>query len=1691
MNTDFLPAGFTETAFLGEGSMNKVLAVRRETDGSDFALKISKGTDPARRLEREFAILERVEVDGVVKVYEFGEHDGSIFFIMELVRGVPFTEFMSRRRANPDFVDVFFAVFQRAASILSKLHKQGIVHVDLKPANLLVKDDGKPVLLDFGFAEDFMLSPTSEPSGTTLDYAAPELFTGGYASPAADIYSLGAIGYETLRQSSLWGEKSPRELIRAKLKTPPGLGTLEFDLPPGLEDMLIRMLSPEPSLRPSAEEIILEIDWLLNGVESYASGDFEIPLPRLIFGGRDEEIAELERLLFKENRVVHLSGESGTGKTRILRELRFRSLLNDRSALLLEGRGAHLSLVDHISASLGIKHEENQDKWQRFERVYRGICEFGFKAILLDSPLALSSDEKEFLGYLARGFDSKIGMLLSQTPTDVYPGAARVELGKLDKKKVEALIKRTFEGLKDYEKLAEDLVSTAGGTPRRMNELLEILHEEGWLAWRRGWLYEPGKEDKTLAERLEAWLYETLSRLDENAKLVLNLLSTVDSGLSADVLTKIMGDSAALELKELMTKGLIRSFLYLGIPHYEFGNDIIKPYLLTHLSEEEKKKLALVMAEALEEFAIQIWGEDLEEWSITYVIQTGLLFTNGGGDRRAIRYMISAGKKLVLLGDPEKAYEILMLALNLKLTTEEKLKIYYQLGDIATNNHNPIQAEGFFLKALSFSENTPEEKTKALLRISFAYLCVVDIERMAVFLKESEMHSSQISSTLKGRQLHYNGWLLLLRGQTEEAKPLFVEAEKLLVSPAEKRSAFFGLASISIRLGRMSEALIYMKKAIEKSREEGKISSVCVYTAGLSTIFYGTGSFDEVEKCIEESLLMVEGIKSPRETSEVLLYKVVFLHYSGQYREGLNLIRKAMRISEKIGDKHRLTTLRWREAQFLESLGDWKASEKAYSMLWKDLHKTKNPPVNYFLKDWSILCREKGKFLASERLLEKAEQLDESRSVDLEIQLERGRAALASGNLKKARAAYNKLVFMFKTHEHVLFENYASLLEGEILFSEGNFESALERLETLTSRIKTIKILGDLQYNTFIALGKTLVALKKFDEGLFWLRESLNLSIIQEAPFKKGIALFEIAKAVQKDKGFTENVFTLLEEAETIFTRLQLNHLLREIKEMLTVHNNQTRQEKEKDDQYLAGLTQVSQLIKDLKSKHLEMKDFRSGLPVRYLDGLKKLSELINYRLGQENFMGDLLEIVLELTSATRGVVFITGGGKLHPVASKLIDEATSQEAQRISETVSNELERERVPIYSPDATRDARFDRAQSILLNEIRSLLCIPLRTKESLVGTIYVDSPEPGLFDENNTLYFEAVGNILAATIERSLEFKRLGEDLALLRARHVFNKSGIVIGSSPAALRISERIERIALSNTNILLEGETGSGKGVFARLIHDLSERKGREFCSINCGVLPESIMESELFGSKKGAFTGATQDRTGLLEAADRSTVFFDEITNTSPAMQAKLLEVIEERVIRRVGDSKNKKVDLRFIFATNRDLESEVHAGRFREDLFFRISTMTIRIPPLRERKEDIPEYVDFFLKKFSSEFNKEIKTIDDDSLGLLTGYSWPGNVRELRNVIERSVLLAAGDRISTDDLKQHLPASPRENRWISANTTTAAVDLDMEKATRRLEKSLIEEALARYKTIEKAAAALGISTRSLWRKKKELKG
>jgi Nif-specific regulatory protein len=446
--------------------------------------------------------------------------------------------------------------------------------------------------------------------------------------------------------------------------------------------------------------------------------------------------------------------------------------------------------------------------------------------------------------------------------------------------------------------------------------------------------------------------------------------------------------------------------------------------------------------------------------------------------------------------------------------------------------------------------------------------------------------------------------------------------------------------------------------------------------------------------------------------------------------------------------------------------------------------------------------------------------------------------------------------------------------------------------------------------------------------------------------------------------------------------------------------------------------------------KHFEDGAPNISLPLDRLMALFQFSLRINQINDLQRLLDETLHSAISGIGAERGMIILTDeeGEHYRTLASESLENDLDFSTSIVQATLEC-----RETLMSSDLSSDSRFEKAESVKGLNILSFICVPLMVpgRTQTIGTLYVDQRiHVKTFTEEDAGFLQAFANLAAIAIENANLMEQLmGENLEL---RHEVQKkyefSG-VIGQSKAMQKLFREMKQVLNDDCTVLITGESGSGKEVIAKAIHYNGNRKDKPFLAINCGALPESLLEAELFGSVRGAFTGAV-DKQGLFQAAQGGTLFLDEIHHTSEAMQIKLLRTLQEREIRRVGGTSSTRINARLICATNEDLRKAIQESRFRQDFYYRINVVTLDIPPLRDRREDIPLLVDHFLSKYSKEKGKELKGLDSRTLQALMSYDWSeNNIRELENEIERVVIFAAnGTRIQLRHLSERFQGAPQ---------------------------------------------------------------
>lgn len=425
------------------------------------------------------------------------------------------------------------------------------------------------------------------------------------------------------------------------------------------------------------------------------------------------------------------------------------------------------------------------------------------------------------------------------------------------------------------------------------------------------------------------------------------------------------------------------------------------------------------------------------------------------------------------------------------------------------------------------------------------------------------------------------------------------------------------------------------------------------------------------------------------------------------------------------------------------------------------------------------------------------------------------------------------------------------------------------------------------------------------------------------------------------------------------------------------------------------------------------------------IEEILKISMLINSTFEIKEVLNRIMDSANRVVKAEASSILLideTRNSLYFYVALGDKGEEVKKFTVKMGEGIAGWVAKNSKPLLVPDVQKDNRwFKDISNKIKYQTKSILCVPLKLKDKTIGVLEVINKIGGdSFSIEDQSLLETFSNLAAISIQNARSYQDIKiENINLKKEISSGKLPPKFVGESSIIREKLEMVEQVAPTNTTVLLLGESGTGKELFAEHIHYNSDRRGKPFIKVNCAAIPENLIETELFGHVKGAFTNAVTDKMGKFELANEGTIFLDEIGELSYSVQSKLLRVLQDHTIDRVGGITTKTVDIRLIAATNKNLYEEVNQNRFREDLFYRLNVFPIYIPPLREHKEDIGILTDYFLRQFNSDLKKNIRGISPEAMNLLKRYYWPGNVRELQNVIERSVVLCKGDEIGRKDL------------------------------------------------------------------------
>ncbi|MGC2473825.1 MAG: sigma 54-interacting transcriptional regulator [Candidatus Sulfotelmatobacter sp.] len=478
----------------------------------------------------------------------------------------------------------------------------------------------------------------------------------------------------------------------------------------------------------------------------------------------------------------------------------------------------------------------------------------------------------------------------------------------------------------------------------------------------------------------------------------------------------------------------------------------------------------------------------------------------------------------------------------------------------------------------------------------------------------------------------------------------------------------------------------------------------------------------------------------------------------------------------------------------------------------------------------------------------------------------------------------------------------------------------------------------------------------------------------------------------------------------------------------------------------------------------------------RNLSALLKISRIVHAIRDLEELQAQLLDLIFEVVPAGRGAILLSeGSGQEFSCLYARTRNAGQPQLIRVSRTIARQVLKENVAILGVDVRGSGALRDVESLVAAEVRSLLCVPLSVFQRMIGCIYLDSNNTAnRFSEDHLQFMAAVAGISAVALDNARRQQWLEQENQRLTMEVRQDQS--LVGECGKMKEIFQFLARVAPTESTVLIEGESGTGKELAAKALHRNSPRASKPFVAINCAAIPETLLESDLFGHERGAFTGAASQKKGRLEVADGGVVFLDEIGELAPALQVKLLRVLQEREFDRVGGTHPIKVDIRLIAATNRDLDEAVKQGGFRQDLYYRLAVVRLTMPPLRERREDIPMLTRHFVQKHAKKCKVKAKPISREAMAALVHYEWPGNIRELENAIERALVMGSSDMVLLEDLPESL---------LEQNAPEEMPEGKYQSSVKQLKKHLILDAVAQTGgNYVEAAQILGVHPNYLHR-------
>jgi transcriptional regulator with GAF, ATPase, and Fis domain len=1633
-----LPTRYVPGERLGEGASGTTYAALDTSSGAACVIKVVSEAARAHGIA-EYRGLVGLAHPGVVRVRDIGRlASGRIYLVTDRLDGPGLGDIASiaddeRRRAR------FTRAAQELAGALAYMHGRGVVHGDVSPANVRLAGEGegaRAVLIDFGLA-----GPPRPGDGRacgTLGYAAPEALTGA-RTPASDLFALGATLYETWSGAPPFG-RGLAAVQRMLTGRAPALSSVRAGLGGDWDRLFERLLATDPAERPaSAREVMRALGRLTAGAETPTEIDLAIPYPEGdplegLFVGRRGERAAL-RAAFDQlaegtsPAVLALVGPPGSGR-RTLFDVVAREVAVAVAAGSMPAVDIWRGDVESLARFAGFADDEprsaGRDAQRASEVRLARLCE-ALEARAEARPLCVALTEgaaADVLAAFVAGAPPRGRLLLvlpmRALPVRPAPFLEAISLAPLEGADVTALLAGAGDPAPPAE-AGEAIARAAQGNAAMVGVLARRLVAE--LRAGRG-----GEISVSSGADLDGLLAAGFAALPPEAQAVVVALALgdeVDAGADGVRAAWAAGWLTRDEAGALCLPSGAHRQASLGGAPAALRSEVAARALLRLSDDDPRRADALAAAGHPDEAARLLRAQ-----------------------ARAARKAVSYGRAADLLG-----------------------------------------------RAAALAPQLLEVDDWLELVTGLAVLGRYDAAAEAL-ARAQALATEEAAQT---RCCEREGWLRTRRGDITGA----CAALERGLARRDDAALRARLGRLLVTTGRFHDALETIAPLLATGVDAGPLDSpvlaLVAETQVLALAYAGEGGEARTRLAALSSTGHLDDARS-------VYLEGLLAQLAGDDGRALDGYRRAYALAARAADVHSVAAVTLNLGGLLADRGLYTEALAASDRAVRELGRLGAPELATALVNAANLFVQVGDLPAARRALERARSRASDRQVALALapaSFVEGDAERRAGRPAAALAPYRAAAAAFAEGAQPHLGARALFAAAEALAEAGNVDEARAQLAAAAALVPASATSGDDPARIDAVRARARVSLadgRGRDDDAALLGELDRLAAAARAGERRPVAwrLGALAARLAERAGGAPAAGHRRDFARTCFEEVR----------MATPEHHRAGLAQDPDAAWLLGGASTGG---------------DAALTARALAAEGQLRRLlrINKRLNSEQRLPRLLELivdtVIELTDAERGFLLLDDGGGdgLQVKVARNIDQQTlGTAAFELSRSIAQQAAAGGQPIVTIDAAGDARFREALSVSDLHLRSVLAVPLSVKGKVVGTIYVDHRlRKGAFDQDDVRHVLDFAEQAAIALEnarllaelrrreRQVEAlnRRLETELAARREELSGMKQELrdnrealavrydyrnIVGRTPRMLELFRLLDRITDTALPVVIQGESGTGKELVARAIHSNGPRREGPFVGENCAAIAETLLESTLFGYVRGAFTGADRDNKGLFEIADGGTLFLDEVGEMSPAMQGKLLRVLQEGELRRVGSERTRKVDVRIVAATNRDLARMVDDGTFRRDLFFRLNVAAIALPPLRDRREDIPLMVEHFLAKSAAATGRKApKPIDPAALARLCAYRWPGNVRELENELTRADAFS-GERITENDLSPHVAATGDPGAVSIGDPDS----LMLKPRVERLERALLREALGRAANNQtKAAEMLGLSRFGLQKKLK----